>query len=82
MMHKPRNPNPRFRRIVRDGELRLRDFAYRYRLPTVVIEGLVRPVLASGLWNPIPFLLELLSAFSSGGVNAHEELVFLISVSK
>lgn len=47
----------KFSRIIRDGEDRIRQFADDRKLPIVMIEGLARPVIGSGLWDPIPFLV-------------------------
>lgn len=54
---KPVNRNPRYTSLIRKGEARIRDFAKCHGLPIVEIDGLPRPVLASGLWNPIFHLI-------------------------
>jgi hypothetical protein len=54
---KSRNPNRRFSKLVRNSESRIKEFAERHKLPIVEIDGLVRPVLGSGLWNPIFHLI-------------------------
>ncbi len=54
---KPRNLRCRISRLIRDGEAKIRQFADCRKLPIVTIDGLARPVLGSGLWDPIQFLL-------------------------
>ncbi len=53
-----RNQNPHFTSLVRKGEAKIREFAKRYELPIVEIDGIIRPVLGSGLWNPFFFLID------------------------
>lgn len=51
-----RIPNKRYSRMVREGEAIVREFANRHGLPIVLIDGLPRPILASGMWNMRPLL--------------------------
>ncbi len=52
-----RKLNSKYSRLIRDGEAKIREFAERHKLPIIIIERLVRPVIGSGLWDPIPFLI-------------------------
>lgn len=56
LFFKPRWQRTRFACLIRENEARIREFANENKLPIVVVEDLVRPVLGSGLWWPLPWI--------------------------
>lgn len=56
LFFKPRWQRTRRACLIRKNEARIREFAQANKLPVLVIEGLARPVIGSGLWDPFAFI--------------------------
>ena len=48
--------NLNYRKMLKENKQRIIKFAERNKLPVLEIDGQARPIIGSGLWNPLPYL--------------------------